>query len=641
MEWFEQSKKELGLVLPSLSESLKTKPLDDHEDRSIALTVREIVNSVTPQLAPSALQKRIDWVGEVLKLDASEVMALGAVCRLTQFQPFITFATVVTDSFSDDDEVKASLIGSVLGFRNAILHHIFSCNGQLLSLGLLEDRRGGDYAPSELLLNLLRERTTDPNVLMTLLVGTAPEPALCLSDFDHMASHVDDVTSILKGSLDQQIKGSNLLFYGAPGTGKTEFARLLGVLCDAKVIFAGELPQSQNEPTRSDRIAHLSLMSVLGSRTGRVIVVVDEAEDVLADVGLFTDGRRGGSKVFLNRMIENSSIPTIWITNRPESLDEAVIRRMIRAIEFCNPNQQARKRIIEQHATAYGLDIDVGSVARLAQISAAPAVIVSSIRAAKVGQGGADMAIAAALSLQKAMGKIEPVPALPSVVTFDASLSSADIDLCDLETMVLQSNSRALSFLFTGVPGSGKTAFARHLAQQLNMEVLEKRASDLLGKYVGETERLIATAFAQAIEGNYFLIFDEADSLLSDRTGAFHSWEISQVNEMLTWMERHPLPFAATSNLAGRLDPAIYRRFLFKARFEALNPCQIKIAFQQFFNDEAPVALLGLEHLTPGDFAVVKRQASISGICDREELAVLLEREALLKPGTNRSIGFR
>ena len=62
------------------------------------------------------------------------------------------------------------------------------------------------------------------------------------------------------------------------------------------------------------------------------------------------------------------------------------------------------------------------------------------------------------------------------------------------------------------------------------------------------SEQAIAAAFEEAADLGAFLILDEADSLLRDRGAARHSWEITQVNEMLTWMERHPFPFACTTN---------------------------------------------------------------------------------------------
>ena len=57
----------------------------------------------------------------------------------------------------------------------------------------------------------------------------------------------------------------------------------------------------------------------------------------------------------------------------------------------------------------------------------------------------------------------------------------------------------------------------RHLADRLGLEVLQKRASELMSMWVGGTEKQVAEAFAEARDAEAFLVFDEADSLLADR----------------------------------------------------------------------------------------------------------------------------
>ena len=84
---------------------------------------------------------------------------------------------------------------------------------------------------------------------------------------------------------------------------------------------------------------------------------------------------------------------------------------------------------------------------------------------------------------------------------------------------------------------------------------------------------------------------------------------MSQVNEMLTWMESHPLPFACTTNFGEHLDPATLRRFVFKVRLDYLAPAQVEEAFRTYFALPPPAGLTDLAALTPGDFAVVHRKA--------------------------------
>ena len=175
----------------------------------------------------------------------------------------------------------------------------------------------------------------------------------------------------------------------------------------------------------------------------------------------------------------------------------------------------------------------------------------------------------------------------------------------------------------------------------MGLDVLEKRASDLLSMWVGQTEKGIAEAFQEAADRHALLILDEADSLLRDRANAQQGWQVSQVNEMLTWMERHPYPFACTTNLMDSLDPATLRRFLFKVRFLPMSPAQARDAFRRTFAHEAPAGLDGLAPLTPGDFAVVARRARILRACGPAALIEMLAAEVAAKPGAGREpIGF-
>ena len=159
--------------------------------------------------------------------------------------------------------------------------------------------------------------------------------------------------------------------------------------------------------------------------------------------------------------------------------------------------------------------------------------------------------------------------------------------------------------------------------------------------WVGETEKAIAAAFTEARDAEAVLVFDEADSLLADRRLTQRSWEVSQVNEMLTWMESHPLPFACTTNFGERLDPATLRRFTFKIAFDYLSPEQARDAFRTYFGIGVPTGACGLPTLTPADFAVVYRKAEILDcLGDPLALVEMLHEESKAKPGRARKVGF-
>ena len=183
------------------------------------------------------------------------------------------------------------------------------------------------------------------------------------------------------------------------------------------------------------------------------------------------------------------------------------------------------------------------------------------------------------------------------------------------------------------IPWSTSLSRCSASSRTLGLKVRQERASSLISAYVGETEHNIAAAFARAKEEKRMLIFDEADTFLQDRASARHSWEISGVNEMLTWMEQHPYPFVCTTNLLDRLDPACLRRFSFKVKYGFLTAQQVQQAFYYFFKRSVtPQEASALLCLTPGDFAVVKNKAAILGLKqDKAALLQLLEEEQTVK----------
>jgi hypothetical protein len=285
------------------------------------------------------------------------------------------------------------------------------------------------------------------------------------------------------------------------------------------------------------------------------------------------------------------------------------------------------------------LDLDQHAVQRLSgRFEAPPAVAANAARAAALA-GGGEREIEQAISGVLQLLHIGPRALDSDAGGFDPRIVNCTEDLEGLAERLSRSDGpRNWSLCLYGAPGTGKSLFARHLAGRLGLEVMQKRASDLLSMWVGESEKQIAEAFATARTQNAMLVIDEADSLLSDRRAAVRSWEITQVNEMLTWMENHPLPFVCTTNLVDRLDQASLRRFTFKLRFDSLDPERAARAFKHFFNVELPRPLP--EGLTPGDFATVRHKRELFGSASPGVLVEWLEQEVEAKGLRSVVMGF-
>jgi hypothetical protein len=126
--------------------------------------------------------------------------------------------------------------------------------------------------------------------------------------------------------------------------------------------------------------------------------------------------------------------------------------------------------------------------------------------------------------------------------------------------------------LFSGPPGTGKTMVAGLIARELDLELYQVDLSQVVSKWVGETEKQLARIFDAAEAGHALLLFDEADSLFAKRSqdvkGAVDRYANLEVNFLLQRIERFGGITILTTNLDVSIDPALIRRLAAKIRFE-------------------------------------------------------------------------
>ena len=238
--------------------------------------------------------------------------------------------------------------------------------------------------------------------------------------------------------------------------------------------------------------------------------------------------------------------------NDAAGVNPAILRRMMFALELRPPTARVRARIWMRQLERNGIEGQPHEARALAtEFEAPPGIAAGATAAARLGGGDIETVRCGVRSLSRVLSCTKPPEGTPA--RFDLALIRADVDPCVLAERLVRSRERRFSLCLQGPPGTGKSALVRYLAERLGLEIMQRRASDLMSMWVGGTEQRIAAAFAEARDSEAFLVFDEADSLLADRRLAHRGWEVSQVNEMLTWMESHPLPFACTTNFGEHL----------------------------------------------------------------------------------------
>ncbi len=135
---------------------------------------------------------------------------------------------------------------------------------------------------------------------------------------------------------------------------------------------------------------------------------------------------------------------------------------------------------------------------------------------------------------------------------------------------------QGLSVLFSGHPGVGKTMSGTVLAKQLGLDIYEIDLSQVVSKWLGETEKNLSDVFDAAEPGHVILLFNEADSLFGKRTSEVKSsndrYSNLETNYLLQRLERFNGVTILTTNLTGAIDQAFKRRFTYDVFFSFPSP---------------------------------------------------------------------
>ncbi len=521
------------------------------------------------------------------------------------------------------------LLARLAGRSQEDIRAALSPTGTLLATGLVEMTSRNVDLEDKLdvrkdLSPILFTPHTDAEALMACFLKRSPRRTLTLANFPHLQRDTTAAVGLLRAALTHKIPGTNLLLYGPPGVGKTEYAAVLAEAVGA-ALYEVDYADEDGDPIRGERRLHaFNLGQRLLARRDNALLLFDEVEDVFERdpfAELFGDGegRAAGGKAWINRTLENNPAPALWLTNDAESMNRAYLRRFDYAIRFSTPPLSVRIEMAHHHLGSWAGEDDW-----LARIAAHEHLTPAQLeRAAKLARhaGNGDLEANRALVLQAldrsaTLLRQKRAPARNVVPTgYDLRFLNVDQDMPKL-IAALQRRPHGV-FCFHGPSGAGKSELARHIADRLEKPLLVKRASDLLDMYVGQTEQRIAAMFDDARQRDAVLVLDEADSFLRDRRGAHRSWEVTQVNELLTQMEAFDGIFIATTNLMESLDAASLRRFPWKIRFDWLKPGQRWGLFAQEFarlgGDIAQAVawkdrVLQLDRLAPGDVAAVVRQ---------------------------------
>jgi SpoVK/Ycf46/Vps4 family AAA+-type ATPase len=624
------------------------------------------------------VEKNINALAGLLQLNKAEraLLLYGTLARYQRDMRSI----LVEFKVNNAPEAYAA-IAEVAGVNPDQVAEALRAGSRLERIGLVEnlisEHNITDLADlmkvSEKLPPVLMRQYRDQAELMAVFTRLSAKSTLTLEDFAFVAEDAQVLRALLANAVARQEVGINVLLYGPPGTGKTELAKVAAQAAGLELFEVEYADRDGNSLSGRDRYRSLQIAQVFLKGSAQAALLFDEVEDVFpplsseavqrmarAESQVAPTSSSVSGKAWVNQVLESNVVPTIWVTNRIEQIDPAFRRRFAYHLELKSPPPGAREELVRK--TLAGVAVSDAFVARLTRRKAlTPAQIRTAVRfahlacAPEIPCGHADLEGLIERQLKnadQALGnRVRDGIRGAGSGAYDMALLNVQSRF-EIPRMVQALQARGHGTLcFYGPPGTGKTALAEHIATTLAQPLHIRQASDLMSKYVGETEQNMATMFREAEAENAILLLDEADSFLQDRRGAQRSHEVSEVNEMLQGMEHFHGIFICTTNLMERIDQAALRRFTFKIAFQPLSRTQRLAHFvtEACAGDTTQLSqgmeqrLASLDQLCVGDFSVVARQAAILNIqMDPAEFLDQLEAEHRIKPEVRdaRGIGF-
>ncbi len=640
----------------------------------LAVTGEWLSHSLKKQ--STLVEKNINALAGLLQLNKAEraLLLYGTLARYQRDMRSI----LVEFKVNNAPEAFAA-IAEVAGVNAQEVGDALRAGSRLERIGLVEnlisENNITDLADlmkvSDKLPPVLMRQYRDQAELMAVFTRLSSKSSLVLEDFAFVTEDAKVLCRLLANAVARKEAGVNILLYGPPGTGKTELAKVVAQAAGLELFEVEYADRDGNSLSGRDRYRSLQIAQVFLKGSAQAALLFDEVEDVFPPISSETahliaradaapnppTGSVSG-KAWVNQILESNAVPTIWVTNRIEQIDPAFRRRFAYHLELKSPPPGAREGVVRKTLT--GVDVSDAFVARLSSRKGlTPAQIRTAVRFADLagvadeGAEGKESLIERQLkNADMALGNRATGAAKQQAATqYDPALLNVSSRF-EIPRVVQALKARCHGTLcFYGPPGTGKSALAEHIATSLDKPLIIKQASDLMSKYVGETEQKMAAMFREAEAEDSVLLLDEVDSFLQDRRGAQRNYEVTEVNEMLQGMERFHGIFICTTNLMDRIDQAALRRFTFKIQFKPLTHTQRETLFvTEACGGDAGLleAALGkrlaaLDQLCPGDFAAVKRQTIIldSEITPTEFLEQL-EAEHRIKPEVReaRGMGF-
>ncbi|MEN3334225.1 MAG: hypothetical protein V7641_3590 [Blastocatellia bacterium] len=424
----------------------------------------------------------------------------------------------------------------------------------------------------------------------------------------------------------EESSGGPVFFFSGPhGSGKRALAEAVCRDLGLRLLVADVSRMLDAQPSFDEMVWRLGREAALQGAG----LCLGEFDALLAD-----DSRRAGLNSLLEMMGAFSQV-IFLLGNQNRNMPASFNQASVVHLDFPVPDDRERKRLWESHLRRHGLPTDNLEARALAssfkltagQIQAAVSFAqnLAQWRAPEDAQMTmkdlyAGCSAQADLRLGALARKIEPVFEWDDIVLPPDQLAQLS-EICDQassrHTVYADwgfgnklALGRGVTVLFSGPPGTGKTMAAEVIANALRLNLYKIDLSQIVSKYIGETEKNLHQVFNGAQSSGAILFFDEADALFGKRSevkDAHDRYANIEVAYLLQKMEEYDGIAILATNLRQNLDAAFARRMRFIIEFPFPDEEYRRRIWEGLFPIQAPLSL------DVGDLDRLSREIGLAG----------------------------
>ena len=327
--------------------------------QSLKIELSKLENLTISLPNRSALIKNLSWLKDKFNLNNTEYQILLLLILIRQ-DHHLRYVISHLERLSSTQIVY--ILSQTLKISEITITKSITANSKLVRSGLLNitDTRITNIFEKLYLPDGFSYQMCLPQKDPFKLFGDSFKQSKCSKLTENNYLHINDeftyLTAYLKQSMLDKRCGVNILLFGEPGTGKTEFVRMLS---DSLKYDAFDVASSRIDGSaiaaKTRMQSYLIAQSTLGIKAKKRLIMFDEADDVLdygqkfeTDLTVSSKALSGG-KCWLNSILENNIIPTFWVANNISGIDRAHLRRFDFHLEMKTPSKSTRLKIIRQY----------------------------------------------------------------------------------------------------------------------------------------------------------------------------------------------------------------------------------------------------------------------------------------------------